>query len=385
MASWPWRPNAPGLTHGRDAAIGKGVRIAFYAPLKAPDHPVPSGDRQMARLLMRALGLAGFEVSVASGLRVFAPDPDPQAFAPVLQAAENEKARLREAWRNGPKPDLWFTYHPYYKAPDLLGPDLARHLDIPYVTAEASYAPKRDRQGWSERQALIRDAIGLARVNLCFTERDRAGLEKAVPGARFASLAPFIDTQAYADGFAMTPPGQLMTVAMMRKGDKFASFTMLAAALELLLDLSWRLTVIGDGAARAETIALFDGIPSGRLDWRGEMAPDAVPEALRQGGIYVWPGSGEAYGIAYLEAQAAGLPVVAQSTAGVPAVVRQSETGILSPEGDVAAYAAAIRSLLTDEAKRQAYGRAARHFVLEERSLTKASQCLAAILKEAMA
>ncbi|HTN96312.1 MAG TPA: glycosyltransferase family 4 protein, partial [Nordella sp.] len=299
----------------------------------------------MARLLMRALQLAGFEVSVASELRAFTPDPDPQAFAPVMAAGKAEKARLREAWRNGPKPNLWFTYHIYYKAPDLLGPDLARHLDIPYVTAEASYAPKRDRQGWADRQALIRDAIGLARLNLCFTERDRAGLEKAVPGARFAALAPFIDTQAYADGFATAPPGRLMTVAMMRKGDKFASFTMLAQALENLLDLPWRLTVIGDGPARAETVALFAGIPSERLDWRGEIAPAAVPEALRQGGIYAWPGTGEAYGIAYLEAQAAGLPVVAQSTAGVPAVVRHDETGILTPEGNVESYAAAIRAL----------------------------------------
>lgn len=375
----------PRLTPGRDIAIGKGVRIAFYAPLKAPDHPVPSGDRQMARLLLRALHLAGFEADVVSTLRAFTPDPEPRAFAPVLQAADDEKARLKALWRRGQKPDLWFTYHPYYKAPDLLGPDLARHLTIPYVTAEASYAGKRDRQGWAERQALIRDAIGLARLNLCFTERDRAGLEKTVPGARLATLPPFIDTQAFADGFAPAPPARLMTVAMMRKGDKFASFTMLAKALPLLLDLPWRLTVIGDGPLRAETMSLFAGIPSERLDWRGEMAPEKVPAALAEGGLYVWPGSGEAYGIAYLEAQAAGLPVVAQETAGVPAVVRHGETGILTPEGDADAYALAIRALLTDNAKRETYGRAARAFVLKERSLTNAAQRLAVFLNEARA
>lgn len=383
MAHGAWRPG--GLTGGRGAAIGKEVRIAFYAPLKAPDHPVPSGDRQMARLLIEALRLAGCEVSVASTLRAFTPDPEPLSFAALRDAAAREKARLAAAWRNGRKPDLWFTYHPYYKAPDLLGLDLARQFEIPYVTAEASYAPKRDRQGWAEPQMLIRDAIALARVNLCFTDRDREGLEKAVPGARFADLPPFIDTQAFADGFTSAYPRRLMAVAMMRTGDKFASFTILAQALERLLDLPWRLTVIGDGPARAETIALFDGIPPERLDWRGEIAPAAVPDALRQGGIYVWPGSGEAYGIAYLEAQAAGMPVVAQRTAGVPAVVRHAETGILTQDGDVAAYAAAIRTLLTDDAKREAYGQAARRFVLEERSLKGAAQRLEAVLKEAAA
>src|SRR5258705_179814 len=30
------------------------MRIAFYAPLKPPSHPVPSGDRRIARLLLQA-------------------------------------------------------------------------------------------------------------------------------------------------------------------------------------------------------------------------------------------------------------------------------------------------------------------------------------------
>ena len=34
------------------------MKIAFYAPLKSPNHPVPSGDRLMARLLMMAITLA---------------------------------------------------------------------------------------------------------------------------------------------------------------------------------------------------------------------------------------------------------------------------------------------------------------------------------------
>ena len=48
------------------------MRIAFYAPLKSPDHPVPSGDRQMARLLVAALRHAGHDVEIASELRSYA-------------------------------------------------------------------------------------------------------------------------------------------------------------------------------------------------------------------------------------------------------------------------------------------------------------------------
>jgi glycosyltransferase involved in cell wall biosynthesis len=367
------------LTQKPKAAIGKLVKIAFYAPLKAPDHPVPSGDRQMARLLMKALAQAGFDATLASRLRAF--QAEPGRLEPLKGAAETEKARLRQEWTGEGRPDLWFTYHLYYKAPDLIGPDLAREFQIPYVTAEASYAAKRDRQGWAETQALIRDAVRLARINLCFTDRDRPGLATLVPGASFASVSPFIDTTAYENIAAASPRLRLVTVAMMRKGDKFASFAMLAKALALLTDLPWQLTVIGDGPLRAETAALFDGLPAGRIDWRGEMASDAIPAALGEGGIYVWPGCGEAYGMAYLEAEAAGMPVVAQATAGVPAVVRHGRTGILTPEGDVAAYAAAIRELLLDAAKRGAYGKAAREFVFEERSLRLAAVKLGLILR----
>ncbi|MGE0004345.1 MAG: glycosyltransferase family 4 protein [Parvibaculaceae bacterium] len=357
------------------------MKIAFYAPLKSPDHPVPSGDRQMGRLLMQALVRSGFDVELASRLRAFRAEPGPQE--DLRREAHAEKIRLAREWALGGKPDMWFTYHLYYKAPDLIGPGLAREWHIPYVTAEASYAGKRDRQGWAAAQALVREAVGQAHVNLCFTDRDRPGLETAAPHARFASLSPFIDTSAY-ERVASLPPGpRLVTVAMMRKGDKLASFAMLAEALMLIADLRWHLTVIGDGPMRAETVSLFAGLPAGRIDWQGELPADSVPAALRAGGIYVWPGCGEAYGLAYLEAQAAGMPVVAQATAGVPAVVRHGRTGLLTPEGDVAAFAAAIRALLADDARREAYGRAARAFVLEERSLRLAALKLGLILRSA--
>ena len=45
------------------------MRVAFYAPLKPPDHPVPSGDRRMARAIVELLGSLGHEVELASRLR----------------------------------------------------------------------------------------------------------------------------------------------------------------------------------------------------------------------------------------------------------------------------------------------------------------------------
>ena len=66
------------------------MRIAFHAPMKPPDHPVPSGDREMAR----ALGLAGHEVRLASRLRAFSRDPSASARSEAIERAATERDRL---------------------------------------------------------------------------------------------------------------------------------------------------------------------------------------------------------------------------------------------------------------------------------------------------
>jgi glycosyltransferase involved in cell wall biosynthesis len=169
---------------------------------------------------------------------------------------------------------------------------------------------------------------------------------------------------------------------MMRPGDKYDSYVMLAKALEMIRDHDWALTVIGGGRAMAEVQALFSSFEPGRILWLGERSADEIRIELQKGGIYVWPGCGEAYGLAYLEAQAAGLPVVAQSTAGVPEIVVDGVTGLLTPEGDVKALSQAIALLLADGTRRREMGEAAFRFVHEERSLSVASQRLDAILRQ---
>ena len=126
------------------------MRIAFYAPLKPPDHETPSGDRRVARLLIEALRLAGHEPVLASHLRSF--DPIGRAFRQKKLAAHGRQAaeRLIDRWRARPDaaPGLWLTYHLHYKAPDWIGPAVSTALAIPYVVAEASFAAKRAGGPW---------------------------------------------------------------------------------------------------------------------------------------------------------------------------------------------------------------------------------------------
>lgn len=341
----------------------------------------------MARGLMRALTAGGHDVRLVSRLRSRASEPSPATLARQSAEGADEAKRLLDAWTGDAsawRPELWWTYHLYYKAPDWLGPAISRELAIPYVIAEASYAAKRDNGPWAPWQTAAVAAIHRADVNVCLTERDRAGLlQLGLPEARLAQLPPFIDMETAVTASNRSPRSvpSLITVAMMRPGVKTDSYRLLAAALALITDLPRQLTIVGDGPTRADVATAFAGFDGHRISWTGALDAAAVSAALANADLFVWPGLGEAFGVAYLEAQAHGLPVVAMQTGGVASVVRDGVTGILTPEGDIAAYAAAIRHYLTEPALLAAASTAAKRFVVEERAIAPTAARLNAILE----
>lgn len=359
----------------------RSMKILFYSPLKSPNHPIPSGDRLMARLIIRALGLLGHDVAVASEMRSFMRSSDMDGLLiENMTAADEEIERIVTESAVSGRPDLWFTYHPYYKAPDLLGPKMTRHFGIPLINAEASYSTRRNIGTWKQSQDMLLQSLETAAVNLCFTRRDLDGLQAAASGARLELIQPFIDSAPYRALSLSPEPMRLVTVAMMRPGDKLSSYKALAASLELIADLPWTLSIAGDGECRQEVEAAFTSFEPDRIEWLGALAEDAVGKLLARGSIFVWPGHGEAYGLAYLEAQAMGLPVVAEAIAGVPEVVEHDRTGLLTPVGDRSAFAEATARLLTDETLRSRLGQQARYFATEERSIAGAAEALGRIL-----
>src|SRR5688572_28809812 len=111
------------------------MRVAFYAPLKPPDHPVPSGDRRMARLLIEGLRAGGHEVELACRFRSREGAGDRERQRRIAELGARLAEGLIRRYRRRPKerrPQAWFTYHLYYKAPDHLGPRIADALGIPY-------------------------------------------------------------------------------------------------------------------------------------------------------------------------------------------------------------------------------------------------------------
>lgn len=373
------------------------VRFAFHTPLKPLDHPTPSGDRAMGRSLTALLERLGHAVLPLDSHAAAPRPPMVPESLPALHADTQIRAQaLIDRWSplaadDPRRPTAFFTYHVWYKRPDWLGPAVAGSLGIPYVVAEASYAPKRAGGPWDLGHRATGDAIRAADLILTVNPDDGPCLMPLLASPDVMTLVPpFIDAAPFMRGETARardraalrqrfgwPAGTpvLLAVAMMRPPDKVASYRVLAAALAMIADRDWRLLLVGDGEARAAVERLF-APAADRVHFAGAQEAASLPAFYAAADLYVWPSINEAFGISMLEAQAAGLPVVAGRTRGVPAVVAEGETGLLAPLGDAAAFAACLRTLLDNETRRAAMGRAAAGRIARDHDLAAAARTI---------
>jgi glycosyltransferase involved in cell wall biosynthesis len=379
------------------------MKIAFYAPLKPPGHPIPSGDRAMARLLMAALAKGNHQVELASRLRSREAAGDSARQAEIAAIGRQQAERLIRRWQALPaaaRPSLWLTYHLYYKAPDWIGPRVADALNLAYVVVEASHAPKRAQGLWAESHAAVEAAIRRADAVIALNPTDMGCVRPLVApsdgaGPRLHLLKPFLDESPFQAAMAARlrhkrefmaayglDPEQpwLLAVGMMRPGDKLASYRVLAEALGPLMDRRWQLLVVGDGPARAEVEEVLAPAGPERLRFAGALGAERLAAAYVASDIMVWPAINEAYGMALLEAQAAGLPVVAGDSPGVASIVASGATGLLPALGDAGAFAHAVRLLLDAPQRCQQMRHAALTKVASDHRLAVAATALDEIL-----
>jgi glycosyltransferase involved in cell wall biosynthesis len=91
-----------------------------------------------------------------------------------------------------------------------------------------------------------------------------------------------------------------------------------------------------------------------------------VPAILAAADVYVHPSLWEGFGLAVLEAMAAGTSVVASRVSTIPELVVDGESGVLVPPRDSAALAGAILELLANPRRRRQMGEAGRRCALEK-------------------
>jgi glycosyltransferase involved in cell wall biosynthesis len=126
-----------------------------------------------------------------------------------------------------------------------------------------------------------------------------------------------------------------------------------------------RAMIVGDGPEHAALRALAAELRlDGAVQFLGSLPDDAqVARCYRQADVFCLPSVQEGFGIVFLEAMAAGLPIVAARAAAVPEVVPDMRAGLLVAPGDTAALAATLITLLKRPDQRAAYGDFGHHYV----------------------
>ena len=319
----------------------------------------------MARRLITALRMGGHKTFISSRLRSWEGKGDLTKQHRIKKRAQNIALRYIENHIHHP-PDLWFTYHLYHKAPDWIGPFVADAFGIPYVVAEASYSPKQADGPWELGHNAVSTALFRADHVISLNPADIGCVLPKLKGqCQLTAMLPFIDTQqtllALKEGkqfrsklainLNINPSiPWLVTTAMMRDGDKVKSYQILGKLLKHLYDLDWILIVIGDGPARKRVESILGN--DSRIRYLGLQSRKQVLQINAAADLFCWPAINEAYGMALLEAQASGLPVVAGLGPGVAQIVENGRTGLLGLASDPEELAKLVRRLLCSPNRR---------------------------------
>jgi glycosyltransferase involved in cell wall biosynthesis len=161
-----------------------------------------------------------------------------------------------------------------------------------------------------------------------------------------------------------------------------------ADVLQALQELpGLRYVVIGDGPERPrlEQLARTLGVAD-RVTFTGQLAPAEALARMRAGAsAFVMPSTEEAFGVAYIEAMAAGIPAIGCAGEPGPQEIAAAGAGIeLVPARDPAALASCLRTLLDDGRRRRALGAAARATIAREFTWQRCGERTLAAYAEAL-
>ncbi len=180
----------------------------------------------------------------------------------------------------------------------------------------------------------------------CAVSEDARALAQQHLGGEYVILFNGIEVERFAA--AEPTPTDGPTVFFLGRHEERKGLQVLLAALPLLPP-EIRLWVAGDGPLTDRLATEYAGDP--RIEWLGRVSDAEAASRMAGADVYCAPGlGGESFGIVLLEAMAASVPIVASHLDGYANVARPGREAVLVEPGSPEALAAAIVTVLTDEA-----------------------------------
>lgn len=255
----------------------------------------------------------------------------------------------------------------------------------PYsVTAHAKDIWHRD----AGHEAL-RQRLGDARFVATVSEENRRHLEAVLGGRSTIRVVPNSVDLARLPSPSERKPERGLVLTVARLVEKKGLDDLVRACGRLrCAGVDLHLEVIGDGPHRRalERLAVAEGAP---VIWLGALPHEEVVAHYRRAAVFALPcvvaATGDRDGLptSVLEAMAAAVPVVTTTVNGLADAVIGDSTGLLVPQRDPDALAAALQRLLTDDCLAERLGRAGHELIAERFSLPRSTRMLRALFDEA--
>jgi glycosyltransferase involved in cell wall biosynthesis len=341
-------------------------------------HVVVAGEIGGAEHMLRSLATDDAGGSDRHVVCVFSPNDDLPRFFREAGVEVHDGGRIREhpiAYLRrslGPRDLGWLVrrlrmigadvVHLHTFASQVLGTRAALRARAAIVRTEHSTRAYDDPTCWPFSRWSLRRSNAIVAIS----EHVRAVAVARAPfiAPRIRIVPNGVDTTRFAPGDPSKPSA--FTFAIVARLDPRKGIDRLLHALAQVPDA--RLEIVGDGEARVRLARLAGEIGvSGRTTFHGYL-PDPRP-VLHRAHAAVAASRKEGLGIAFLEAMATGLPLVAVPTGGLVEIVRPGETGLLAATDSEMALAAAMRAMAAEPERARLMGIAARSDVEERFSL----------------
>jgi len=371
-------PSHPRHRRRAAASAAEGHRVLFFS-FNYPPHD--GGVSRLCAELVLGLQRRGVGIRVLSQRRngpgsCIPPVPEERV---TMRRPWRELAALRALRRIGPNAalicGLWY--------PEGLLAILAGMPPAVILAHGLELRPTRQR--WRRRIWLCLMRVVLRRADMVVANSEyTAGIVRAAaPGACVAALPLGVDHHRFCPGDRRSAKRSLaipedkhviLTVAriLAHKGHRLVFEAL--ASMPALLRESFVYLVAGQGrdvrTLQEEADALGLG---GLVRWLGYVQEADLPDLYRSADLFVLCSREdrdrpdvEGFGLAFLEAQACGTPVVGTRAGGIPDAVRDGRGGWLIEQDDAAALAAILAHVVEDPGDFERMGRIARQRVERE-------------------
>lgn len=268
--------------------------------------------------------------------------------------------------------------HGFWYAPADIAARAARRRNVPFVL-NPYYAP-RAKWHWNAYRATVgRATFAAADAIVVISPQEETALRRdRFPLRRVELIPPGIDPEAFSrrrdNPFAPRGLAGKRVLFFAGRIARSKGIDLLLAALPIILNEAKNLgvdvhcAIAGEDFGEQKSLQqLAESLGVSRaVTWLGKLPREELLAAYQHASVFVFPSRYEAFGIAVLEAQAAGCPVVAANASALPFLVSEGDTGLLSRPEDPEHLANTLLRLLNDPSLAERLARNARTRALRD-------------------